>query len=89
MPVYPGKGITFVRNDGTVFRFCTGKCNRAFKMKRNPRRVKHTMAYRAAHGKVLLNDPAFLIEKKRNRPVRYKRELWENAQIAIDKLAKI
>lgn len=48
-------------------------------MKRNPRRVKHTVAYRAARGKMLLNDPAFLIEKKRNRPVRYNRDLWEKA----------
>ena len=79
----------FVRNDGTCFRFCSSKCNKAFKMKRNPRRVKHTMAFRSAQGKVLTNDPAFMIERKRNRPVRYSRALWAKTQEAMDRLQEI
>ena len=87
--MHPGIGVFFVRNDGTVFRFCTKKCRKSFHMKRNPRRVKHTLAYRAVQGKVLVNDPAFLVEKKRNRPVRYSRALWAKTMVAMDKLAEI
>ncbi len=39
-----GKGVMFVKRDGTIFYFCSNKCMRNFEM-RNPREVKWTKAY--------------------------------------------
>ncbi|CAH2080060.1 unnamed protein product [Thlaspi arvense] len=87
--VYPGHGIQFVRNDAKIFRFCRSKCHKNFKMKRNPRKVKWTKAYRAAHGKDMTQDKTFEFEKKRNRPERYDRNVTENTLNAMKKIDKI
>ncbi|KAI3890019.1 hypothetical protein MKX03_006481 [Papaver bracteatum] len=42
-------------------------------MKRNPRKVKWTKAYRRIHGKDMTKDSTFEFERKRNRPERYDR----------------
>merc|ERR1712088_287386 len=74
---YPGKGTTFVRNDCKVFHFCRSKCHKAFKRKKNPRKAKWTKAFRKSAGKELAVDPSFEFEKRRNAPVKYSRELWQ------------
>ncbi|CAK8697494.1 putative ribosome biogenesis protein RLP24 [Clavelina lepadiformis] len=88
-PVYPGHGMNFVRNDCKVFRFCRGKCHKAFKKKRNPRKVKWTKAYRRSHGKELTNDASLEFEKKRNNPVKYDRETWQKTVHAIRRIEEI
>ncbi|KNC53608.1 ribosome biogenesis protein RLP24 [Thecamonas trahens ATCC 50062] len=87
--IYPGHGISFVRNDATMFRFCSSKCHKNFKMKRNPRKVKWTKAFRKARGKELAVDSTFDFERKRNRPVRYNRELVSAALKAIKRVDQI
>ncbi|KAL1832592.1 hypothetical protein DCAR_0102615 [Daucus carota subsp. sativus] len=87
--VYPGHGIQFVRNDAKIFRFCRSKCHKNFKMKRNPRKVKWTKAYRRLHGKDMTQDSTFEFERKRNRPERYDRNLAENTLKAIKKIVKV
>ncbi|GAB4824753.1 hypothetical protein Ancab_007616 [Ancistrocladus abbreviatus] len=87
--VYPGHGIQFVRNDAKIFRFCRSKCHKNFKMKRNPRKVKWTKAYRRLHAKDMTQDSTFEFERKRNRPERYDRNLAENTLKAIKTIDKV
>ncbi|KAK3920599.1 putative ribosome biogenesis protein RLP24 [Frankliniella fusca] len=84
--VYPGHGIQFVRNDSKIFKFCRSKCHRAFKKKKNPRKVAWTKAYRKTAGKELSVDPSFEFEKRRNVPVKYDREFWMKSLEAIRKI---
>lgn len=74
--IYPGHGITFVRNDAKVFNFCRSKCHSHFKAKHNPRRSKWTKTSRKAAGKEMAEDTVLTFEKRRNRPVKYDRELY-------------
>ena len=59
-----------------MFRFCRSKCNRHFKAKHNPRKMRWTKAYRKAIGKDMAKDSVFEFEKKRNEPLKYNRDLY-------------
>lgn len=111
-PIYPGHGITFVRNDSKViciilylicqvFRFCRSKCRKNFNLKRNPRKVRWTKAFRRANGKdirvvrnyaVVINfsqDSTFEFEKTRNRPIKYNRDLMASTLKAMKRVQEI
>ncbi|XP_017062158.1 probable ribosome biogenesis protein RLP24 [Drosophila ficusphila] len=87
--IYPGHGVNFVRNDCKIFKFCRGKCHKAFKRKKNPRKVGWTKAHRKAAGKELAIDPSFEFEKRRNVPIKYSRETWQKALEAIKRVTEI
>ncbi|XP_028411762.1 probable ribosome biogenesis protein RLP24 [Dendronephthya gigantea] len=87
--VWPGHGIAFVRNDCKVFRFCRAKCHKAFKRKRNPRKVRWTKAFRKAAGKELAVDSTFDFEKKRDVPVRYTNENVRQTVTAMKRISEI
>ncbi|KAI9010611.1 ribosomal protein L24e-domain-containing protein [Hyaloraphidium curvatum] len=87
--VYPGHGIQFVRNDAKIFRFCRSKCHKNFKMKRNPRKVRWTKAFRKAAGKEMTIDSTFEFEKRRNVPVRYDRDLMHTTLSAMKRVTEI
>ena len=53
---------------------------KAFKKKKNPRKVRWTKAYRKVTGKELAVDPSFEFEKRRNVPVKYDREFWQKSR---------
>ncbi|KAJ4304874.1 ATPase-activating ribosome biosynthesis protein [Kalmusia sp. IMI 367209] len=88
-PVYPSKGITFVRNDARAFRFCKSKCHKNFKMKRNPRKLAWTKSFRHAHGKEMTVDSTLAFAARRNVPVRYNRELVQTTLKAMSRVAEI
>ncbi|KPP64163.1 putative ribosome biogenesis protein RLP24 [Scleropages formosus] len=88
-PVYSGHGMMFVRNDSKVFRFCRSKCHKNFKKKRNPRKTRWTKAFRKATGKELTVDNSLEFEKRRNIPVKYRRELWNKTVEAMKKVEEI
>lgn len=87
--VYPGHGTAFVRNDSKVFRFCRSKCSKNFKMKRNPRKVRWTKAFRKAAGKEMTVDSTLEFEKRRNIPVKYDRDLIATTVSAVSRIEEI
>jgi large subunit ribosomal protein L24e len=72
-----------------MFRFCSSKCNKLFKAKKNPRKLKWTKAYRAAHGKEMTVDTVLEFEQRRNVPVRYNRTLMVKTLQAMKKVDEI
>ncbi|KUI65386.1 Ribosome biogenesis protein RLP24 [Cytospora mali] len=88
-PAYPSKGITFVRNDAKLFRFCRSKCHKNFKMKRNPRKLKWTKAFRKAAGKEMTVDSTLVFGARRNVPVKYDRELVQKTLKAMERIGEI
>eukprot|EP00177_Eucheuma_denticulatum_P007289 GFKZ01013271.1.p1 GENE.GFKZ01013271.1~~GFKZ01013271.1.p1 ORF type:complete len:164 (-),score=31.21 GFKZ01013271.1:257-748(-) len=87
--IYPGHGSMFVRNDAKIFRFCRSKCRKSFNMKRNPRKLRWTKAFRAASGKELVVDSSFAFERRRNRVEKYDREVMANTLRALPTIEKI
>ncbi|KAI9679820.1 MAG: ATPase-activating ribosome biosynthesis protein [Caeruleum heppii] len=88
-PCYPSKGITFVRNDARVFKFCRSKCHKNFKMKRNPRKLKWTKAFRKSAGKEMTVDSTLAFAARRNVPVRYNRDHVAVTLQAMQRVAEI
>ena len=86
---YPGHGVMFVRNDSKTFRFCRSKCHKNFKMKRNPRKLKWTKAFRRAAGKEMIVDSTLEFEKRRNVPVKYDRDLMQTTIKAMKRVQEI
>ncbi|KAI0558918.1 ribosomal protein L24 [Gracilaria domingensis] len=79
----------FVRNDAKIFRFCRSKCRRNFNLKRNPRKLRWTKAFRKAAGKELAIDTTFAFERRRNRAVKYDRELVAKTLQAMPVIQKV
>jgi large subunit ribosomal protein L24e len=81
--------MVFVRNDSKQFRFCRSKCIRNFHKKRNPRKVAWTKTFRKTRGKEMAVDSTFEFEKRRNRPVKYDRDLTGATLQAMEKIKEI
>ncbi|KAH8871864.1 putative ribosome biogenesis protein [Schistosoma japonicum] len=88
-PIYPGHGTLFVRNDCKEFRFCRGKCHKAFKKHKNPRKVRWTKVSRRIRGKELTDDLAQTFERKRNSLFKYERATVQKIVSAVPKIDQI
>ncbi|KAA3676180.1 large subunit ribosomal protein L24e [Paragonimus westermani] len=71
------------------FRFCRGKCHKAFKKHRNPRKVKWTKIARKCLKKELTDDLSQTFEKKRNTLLRYERDTLLKTVEAVPKVLSI
>lgn len=58
-------------------------------MKRNPRKLKWTKAFRKAAGKEMTVDSTLQFAARRNVPVRYNRELWLKTTTAMARIAEV
>merc|ERR1711976_530475 len=84
--LYPGHGKVFVRNDCKIFRFCRGKCYKAFLKKRNPLKVRWTKSYRKHNKKdIFMNVKT---GEKNYEAVKYDRRLMMNTLKSIQKFEK-
>jgi len=81
--------MCFVRNDSKMFRFCRSKCHKTFKLKRNPRNLKWTKTFRRSRGKEMAVDSTFDFEKRRNRPVKYDRDVMGQTLDAMKRVQEI
>lgn len=43
--IEPGTGIMYVKNDGTILWFCSSKCFKSYKMRRDPKKLPWTAKY--------------------------------------------
>jgi len=68
--IYPGHGRTYVKADGKTFKFLNKKCERAFKMKRNPRKVNWTVLYRRKYKKGVAEEA---IKKKSKKTQKFQK----------------
>ncbi|HDN83745.1 MAG TPA: 50S ribosomal protein L24e [Candidatus Altiarchaeales archaeon] len=73
-----GTGKMFVTKRGVVYYFCSGKCEKnMLKLKRNPRKVKWTAAYRKekeARLKLIEKDKAKVKEEEKKEKVKEAKE---------------
>merc|ERR1712059_192054 len=81
--IYPGHGITVVKQDGRAYVFINGKSEKAHAMKRNPRKINWTVLYRRKHKKGLQEETS----KKRTRRTQKFQRAITGASLA-DILAK-
>jgi len=58
-------------------------------MKRNPRKVRWTKAFRHAHGKEMTVDATLDFEQRRNRPMRYNRDKMHLTLRAMKRISEI
>ncbi|KAK4049659.1 ATPase-activating ribosome biosynthesis protein [Microbotryomycetes sp. JL201] len=79
----------FVRNDSKCFRFCRSKCSKNFKMKRNPRKLKWTKAFRKAAGKEMTIDSTLNFEKRRHVPIKYDRDFVQATIAGMKRIQEI
>ncbi|KAJ3127192.1 hypothetical protein HK098_006644 [Nowakowskiella sp. JEL0407] len=77
------------KNVARTFRFCRSKCHKNFKLKRNPRKVRWTKAFRRAAGKEMTIDKTLDLEKRRHVPIKYDRELMATTIKAMKRVGEI
>lgn len=78
--------IPDLTNDCTQQR---SKCHKNFKMKRNPRKLKWTKAFRKAAGKEMTVDSTLVFGARRNVPVKYDRDLVQKTLKAMERIGEI
>merc|ERR1711915_30753 len=63
--IQPGRGKTMVRTDGRVMVFLSSRCEAAYRLKKNPRKIRWTVLYRRLHKKGVEEET----KKRRTRRV--------------------